>query len=647
MRKDNSTIRTKFISEPGSYLHNLDYFAFAELEDFACYCIADGIDNDTQKKSAEIAVSAVLETFHEYKGFSKKLMRRCLKMAQRELLHESTSIRLEASISVVLTDYKKFMWGMAGNTRLYCIRNGKIRYESSDQSLSQKMADHGELELDRIQTHEERHNLYCYLGQPGRFKPYISSKKKLEDGDIITLYTRGVWESIGVPELLDSVEESSKPEDICTGLEEVILSQQMEVMDNYTIVSIFVDKVYKNAHAKKIKRLLFAGGMIVLVLAITIGITQFMKSRENKKKINQMLNYLNNGTEFMMEENYARASEEFDLAQSIAEKVSVSKSSDIYKKKILISQYQKLSVYVVDAEAAFEREQYEKAEKNYAAAINVAKEVEDFDEKNMDYLQNLDIEAGKYLEFQKTMIEGDKYLHISDYKMALESYRTAYDLALEILNSEGKEEAETKIKEIEDKMDQLETEELITQGDSFVGEGDTVYEEKKLKLAIDKYELAKQSYELAQEESKVAAVQIKIDNLKLEQKETTAKELSEEGRKYEIEGDQYYDAQKFDKAIEMYDLALESYKEAEKEDKVTGIDEKIRNAKKAAQGLDEDTTQQEALASDYMVKAMEQEQLGKKETAKAFYELALEIYIKIGDMDKVQVLKEAIKGLEK
>ena len=37
MRKENSVFRTKFISEPGSYIKNQDYFAFVELADFACY----------------------------------------------------------------------------------------------------------------------------------------------------------------------------------------------------------------------------------------------------------------------------------------------------------------------------------------------------------------------------------------------------------------------------------------------------------------------------------------------------------------------------------------------------------------------------------------------------------------------------------
>ena len=44
MRKLNSKVRTSFISEEGTYLQNKDYFAFVELDKYACYVIADGID---------------------------------------------------------------------------------------------------------------------------------------------------------------------------------------------------------------------------------------------------------------------------------------------------------------------------------------------------------------------------------------------------------------------------------------------------------------------------------------------------------------------------------------------------------------------------------------------------------------------------
>ena len=46
MRRINSDFRTKFISEEGQKLANRDYFGYVEMDDFACYVLADSLDGD-------------------------------------------------------------------------------------------------------------------------------------------------------------------------------------------------------------------------------------------------------------------------------------------------------------------------------------------------------------------------------------------------------------------------------------------------------------------------------------------------------------------------------------------------------------------------------------------------------------------------
>ena len=65
MRKNSSEFKTNFVSEPGTFRTNKDYFAFMELDDLACYAVADGIDSDEEKESAEIAVHALFADFME------------------------------------------------------------------------------------------------------------------------------------------------------------------------------------------------------------------------------------------------------------------------------------------------------------------------------------------------------------------------------------------------------------------------------------------------------------------------------------------------------------------------------------------------------------------------------------------------------
>ena len=280
MRKENSAIRTKFVSEAGSQLINADYFAFVELDNYACYCIADGIDNDKVKESAKLAVSTVIDEFYQNPGMGKGQMRRYLEKAHQILLRESGTFRLEASILVIITDYKKIRYASAGNVRMYYWRNGRIINQSKDHSLSQNLAERGDIALDKIEAHEERHNLYCYLGQRGSFNPYVSKKTKMSDGDIISLMTCGIWENAGIAELLDSIEDAKGPEDVCTSMEEIILSQRLKNIQNYTFTCIYVDKVYlnpnKQRNQKLVKKIAIPIVILLFIVLLAYGISQFV-----------------------------------------------------------------------------------------------------------------------------------------------------------------------------------------------------------------------------------------------------------------------------------------------------------------------------------------------------------------------------------
>lgn len=183
MRKYNSSIRTAFISEAGNQLRNNDYFGFVELDKFACYVIADGITGMGGAESAKSAISAAVDAFQREPGISRRKLKGYLRCANRELLQGKSYEKLKASVTVVVSDYVKFRYGQAGNTRLRLYRDGRCVQASRDMSLSQDLADGGQLLQDRVARHEERNNLTAWLGS-GHFRPFISKKKKLCAGDI-------------------------------------------------------------------------------------------------------------------------------------------------------------------------------------------------------------------------------------------------------------------------------------------------------------------------------------------------------------------------------------------------------------------------------------------------------------------------------
>ncbi len=71
LRKQNSTFATSFISEAGAKLENNDYFAYVELEQYACYVIADGLNDLQTSKGARLATQAVILAFQSNPSMRK------------------------------------------------------------------------------------------------------------------------------------------------------------------------------------------------------------------------------------------------------------------------------------------------------------------------------------------------------------------------------------------------------------------------------------------------------------------------------------------------------------------------------------------------------------------------------------------------
>ena len=57
MRRINSDFQTLHISEEGQKLSNRDYFGYVEMDDFACYVLADSLDDEPAVNSCLLYTS--------------------------------------------------------------------------------------------------------------------------------------------------------------------------------------------------------------------------------------------------------------------------------------------------------------------------------------------------------------------------------------------------------------------------------------------------------------------------------------------------------------------------------------------------------------------------------------------------------------
>lgn len=637
MRKENASFETKFISEAGSYLNNADYFAFVELKDYACYVIADGIDTDDMKKSAQQAVTAVIAKFSDMPGMSKAKLKSYMAEAHRTLLEESAEIRLEASILVLVTDYKKARWAHAGNCRLALLHNGAIIETTKDTSLTQRLADSEEIPLDMVSTHEERNNLYAYLGQPGKFSPVISAKHSLEDGDIILLETRGAWENIGDAELLDATDGVSKAEEVCTGLEDVILSQRLDIIENYTIVSIFVNKIYQNPKQGKYKKLitLLVSLAIALTIALTtILVTRYIMNRKNLEKIDAIKEA---GVEKLQEEKYEAAKDKLEEYESIS--VRVKKGTANYDRVQSVKLYCSLAEDLYDASVNVTSQGYKGAIKDVERATQTLDQLKELGEDTTD-LYNTLTAFERYATF---MQQGDAFIVENSYGEAVTAYSNASDAVDDFDDTSYKKKAEDALESAQTNDKSAQVNENMNSGMNAEQEGDKLAADGDYTNAKSKYETAKDFYKLAADagdskaSDKLDSVNIKISDADSSKKESSDGDKLELAIAAETEAREADRNGNHDTAKSKYNEAKQIYQELGNADKVADIEDKI-------DGMTESKT--EGMAVEKMYRAMEYLSKGSFSKARKYLKQAKSIYEQLNDTAHVTQIDEILDNLK-
>lgn len=637
MRKENASFETKFISEAGSYLNNADYFAFVELKDYACYVIADGIDTDDMKKSAQQAVTAVIAKFSDMPGMSKAKLKSYMAEAHRTLLEESAEIRLEASILVLVTDYKKARWAHAGNCRLALLHNGAIIETTKDTSLTQRLADSEEIPLDMVSSHEERNNLYAYLGQPGKFSPVISAKHTLEDGDIILLETRGAWENIGDAELLDATDGVSKAEEVCTGLEDVILSQRLDIIENYTIVSIFVNKIYQNPKQGKYKKLitLLVSLAIALTVALTtILVTRYIMNRKNLEKIDAIKEA---GVEKLQEEKYEAAKDKLEEYETIS--VRVKKGTANYDRVQSVKLYCSLAEDLYDASVNVTSQGYKGAIKDVERATQTLDQLKELGEDTTD-LYNTLTAFERYATF---MQQGDAFIVENSYGEAVTAYSNASDAVDDFDDTSYKKKAEDALESAQTNDKSAQVNENMNSGMNAEQEGDKLAADGDYTNAKSKYETAKDFYKLAADagdskaSDKLDSVNIKISDADSSKKESSDGDKLELAIAAETEAREADRNGNHDTAKSKYNEAKQIYQELGNADKVADIEDKI-------DGMTESKT--EGMAVEKMYRAMEYLSKGSFSKARKYLKQAKSIYEQLNDTAHVTQIDEILDNLK-
>jgi len=587
MRKINSEYKTAFVSEAGSELINNDFFGFVELEDFACYVVADGLYKGADAESAKLAIDTVVRKFLERPSLKKRALQGYLKAANTRLLNSGkTRQRLKTSITVVVTNYEKMRYASAGNTRMYLYRGGHVLAQTADTSYAQQLVTKEGSSQDKLSRHRERNNLHTYLGQKSGFAPRISKKIKLQESDVITLFSRGIWENVEDSELLDVFSEvGNDPREAVDNVEELLLSRQPKELENYTFAAIFVNKVFEDPNRKKrIRKIIIISVVAVVLLAIIILVIFFWN--RNRQQIRaDMEDHLTRVVTLVEQGNYSRALTDAEEADALARRL---RDRDRLAE---IDTYMQLIQAVLFGDSLLDDGRYQEAQDAFRRAIRYARDAE---VGYADINRRLEV-TEEYINFFALMELGDSLVARGSYERALYYYARAREQASALFFSAGRQQALDAIADVHERMTRaaeaaaadaaeereadreraaalLAAAELIAQGDRHFAVGDYVAARAFYQMAREMYQELEDGPGIATATGRIALAESRL--MDRQDQEALAAEFAAQGDRHFAAGD-YLEARRY------YTLARQIYDYLGMTWRVTHMDNQLELVRQA------------------------------------------------------------------
>ena len=635
MRKSNSEIKTSFVSESGTELVNNDYFAYVEYDDYACYVLASGITDFESSEAAKEVVENLILNFEEHPSMDKGTLMNYMRDTNQRLLSGSHIRRLKASVMMLVTNYEKFRYAAAGNVRLRMYRKGIFYLESSDMSLANDLIKSGESEtpLDR---HEERHNLYAYFGKKDSFNPYISKIEKLADGDIISLYSQGLWEHVDSQEIDEIFTDATdNPQESVDLLEDILLSRQPAGLKSYTIVAIFVNKVFQDPEREKKRKRNIKIALIVLVIAIIIAIVVYIVHRVYENKLKNLQDSMAHTQEYIAAENYKRAQVSAKEAAELAHSLDREDDEETMKNSL------QMLDNLVQADDFFNSGNYNSAYDEYIKAQkytpNSEKNIRDHIRQRLTFIENR-------MDMDQFMTLGDNFFQEEDFDNAEAMYRKAGEQAANLHDKDARQKALDALEKVYDKRAALRKDankkiddkkkvamsDAMKKGDDLLAAGDL---EGAQKAYLDARNLSDDPADRAQISAALGKVSEAKEKKQQEEdtSDETRKKEFDEATKIEVQGDTSYNAGDYVSAQMYYMMAIEKFSDLGESVKVQAIQSKFAVAR--AKSLDSQGTKVEAEDTEQRARNFYAEQ--NFEAARTAATKAKELYTKLGMKSKV------------
>jgi serine/threonine protein phosphatase PrpC len=239
---------TATLSAPGGRMDNEDFLDYRMAKTSGCWALADGLGGHRGGQIASrLAVEAAIVSFEENPSITGDALDAHIVRANRAVLDRqltaSELTHMRTTMVMLIASTEAAMWSHAGDSRLYWFRSGKIREQTHDDSVPQRLVDAGEISADQIRFHEDRSRL---LNSVGAREEVIRSNRTMpgppEPGDAFLLVSDGFWESVTEPEMENDFDATASAGEWIRKMEQRVKERASADHDNYSAIAVRVLK---------------------------------------------------------------------------------------------------------------------------------------------------------------------------------------------------------------------------------------------------------------------------------------------------------------------------------------------------------------------------------------------------------------------
>ncbi|HYH01645.1 MAG TPA: hypothetical protein VEC37_00945 [Bacillota bacterium] len=380
MTEKSVDFKSSFLSDAGVFVKDKSAQVYLQLENFACWAVADGLEFNETKESARLALEQFSADFNRKPTLNRRMLRKYLENAHNLLTRENEGQALKASLILLVTDYAHVIWAVCGNARLYYFREKQFIFRSQDQSAVEGLTESENLTEYVNQGEDEQHYLTNYLGKQSGFAPFISKKYKMQNGDVMLLCNSGFWENMRYDEMNRVLSTAWNPKDLLIGLQEHLKQKQTLVLNNYIIGAIYANQVlakpnlvYNEMLTKVVATgvaavLLLGGGFFIYRTAEAYQLYQQAEAEKtyiaDQKRL--VLEYETRGDDLSKKGNFLAAASEYNQAINI-----LSNYADKAKEVALQNKYQ-VAMLINEGDTLANNRNYRLALERYSDANRAA-----------------------------------------------------------------------------------------------------------------------------------------------------------------------------------------------------------------------------------------------------------------------------------